>query len=88
MKAPKRSPWGTVDGCYEVAPGVLSVSTPSHGGLKLSRSRNAAMPESVRRKGGWYEEDCEWSLVALVHSDVLPDEREHAKSTAKIQIIY
>lgn len=61
----KRSPWGTIQECREIAPGILSVSTAGHGGIKLDRRRNAAMPAPYRRAGGWYEEDCEWCLVAI-----------------------
>jgi hypothetical protein len=83
MKVPKRSPWGTVDYAKEVAPGILSVSTPGHGGIKLSRAMNAKMPATVRRKGGWCEEDCEWSLVALVFPEAFAGNVEHAKTSAK-----
>lgn len=84
MKQPKRSPWGPVDHFREFAPGMANVGTPGHGGIKLDRARNAKMPEAVRRPGGWYEEDCEWSLVALVFPEAFSEkEREHASSTAK-----
>jgi hypothetical protein len=43
------------------------VSTAGHGGIKLSRERNAAVPAYMRREGGWYEEDCEWAIAAVVH---------------------
>lgn len=65
-KAPRRSPWGKIDHAVERAPGIVEVSTPGHGGIKLSPERNRAMPESVRRSGGWYEEDVDWSLVVMV----------------------
>jgi len=83
MKEPKRSPWGTVDSCKVVAPGIMSVSTPGHGGIKLSRANNAKMPEMARKKGGWYEEDCEWSLVALVFPEAFEGLEDTAKSSAK-----
>lgn len=62
---PTRSPWGMIDHADEIIPGVWSVGTPSHGGLLLSPERQAAMPDGVRRAGAAYEEDAEWSLVAL-----------------------
>lgn len=67
--APKSSPWGVVQDATELAAGVWLVSTASHGGVKLSPERNAAMPTAVRHADGWYEEDCDWSLAALVHPD-------------------
>ena len=66
VKVGSRSPWGRVDSVSEIAEGIFSVSTSGHGGLKLSREKNAQMPSFMRNDGGWYEEDCEWSKVALV----------------------
>lgn len=63
---PKSSPWGKVDGCETIAPGFLSVSTSSHGGIKLDRARNAKVPEQWRRPGGWYEEDSDYAIPFLV----------------------
>jgi len=48
------------------APGIGSVSTAGHGGIKLDRAHNAAMPGYMRRDGGWYEEDCEWALPFVI----------------------
>ncbi|MHC2552400.1 DUF7007 domain-containing protein [Bradyrhizobium elkanii] len=64
---PKSSPWGAIQDKRELAPGIWSVSTAGHGGIKLSRERNAAMPDYMRNEGGWYEEDCEWAKAAVVH---------------------
>lgn len=63
---PTHSPWGGIEHKTELAPGIWWVSTPSHGGAKLSEERNAAMPDCLRRESGWYEEDCQWALAALV----------------------
>lgn len=62
---PVRSPWGKVQQTSVYADGIVFVSTASHGGFKLSRSRQAQMPEALRIQGGWYEEDCEAALVVL-----------------------
>jgi hypothetical protein len=64
---PKTSPWGKIQEKRELAPGIWTVSTAGHGGVKLSRERNAAMPDYMRNEGGWYEEDCEWAKAAVVH---------------------
>lgn len=60
------SPWGKIDYLTTLIEGVENVSTPSHGGIKLSRKRNAAVPEYMRREGGWYEEDCDWAIPFVV----------------------
>jgi hypothetical protein len=64
---PKSSPWGAIQEKRELAPGIWTVSTASHGGIKLSRERNAGMPDYMRNEGGWYEEDCEWAKAAVVY---------------------
>ena len=66
-ECPKSSPWGAIQDKRELAPGIWSVSTAGHGGIKLSRERNAAVPAYMRAEGGWYEEDCQWSIAAMVH---------------------
>ncbi|MEY9247594.1 DUF7007 domain-containing protein [Bradyrhizobium elkanii] len=64
---PTSSPWGAIQDKRELAPGIWSVSTASHGGIKLSRERNAAVPKYMRAEAGWYEEDCRWSIAAVIH---------------------
>ena len=53
------SPWGTIDAAQLLADGIVSVQTPSHGGIWLSSARLAQMPPDQRSSDGWYEEDCE-----------------------------
>lgn len=59
------SPWGLIDEQEEIAPGVVSIITGSHGGLLLSPDRQAAMPPHLRLEGAAYEEDGEYNLVGL-----------------------
>jgi len=73
------TPWGIADSVTEVAPGITFYSTPSHGGYHLSPERRAAMPPAIRDKetfarGNWYEEDCDWALVALAFPAYFPPE--------------
>ena len=79
----KSSPWGKIQDVKELAAGIDCVSTAGHGGIKLDRQRNAKMPEYMRLAGGWYEEDCEWALPALVFPEVFnrAKEQSQAKST-------
>ena len=53
------TPWGRADATEVLAPGIEFAGTPSHGGVKLSDERLAAMPADQRTRDGWYEEDCE-----------------------------
>jgi hypothetical protein len=65
-ECPMSSPWGAIQTRKKLAAGIWSVSTAGHGGIKLSRERNASMPDYMRSEGGWYEEDCQWSIAAVV----------------------
>jgi hypothetical protein len=58
------TPWGMSQSATIYAEGIVFHSTAGHGGFKLNRARNAAMPSALRLSGGWYEEDAEWALVA------------------------
>ncbi|MHB1973757.1 MAG: DUF7007 domain-containing protein [Acidimicrobiales bacterium] len=79
-----RSPWGTVDYVSPRAVGITDVATPGHGGVKLSAERNRAVHEAWRRPGGWYEEDCEWAIVAMTFPDAFaPEHADVARSTAR-----
>lgn len=65
MKIPVSTPWGKPQSCNELAEGILSISTAGHGGFKLDRKHNAQVNALWRKAGGWYEEDCEWAIVAI-----------------------
>ena len=69
QQAPKQSPWGTVQDAIKLADGAWSVSTPSHGGIKLSAKLNAGIPDYMRREDGWYEEDCDWCIPVMVYPE-------------------
>jgi hypothetical protein len=78
------TPWGTSDSSKKHADGVVEVSTPSHGGFHLDPERNAKVHAAWRDKGGWYEEDCEWAIVALTFPDLFePAHVEKAHTSAK-----
>jgi hypothetical protein len=82
LKRGSRTPWGSVQYIQYIAEGIQHVSTAGHGGIKLDRKRNSAMPEYLRCEGGWYEEDCDWAKVAVVYpSGFTPKQQESAKNT-------
>jgi hypothetical protein len=64
------TPWGPTQQTQPWAIGIVQVFTASHGGFHLDDSRNAAVHETWRNDNGWYEEDCEWAIVALTFPDV------------------
>lgn len=59
------TPWGTSQGATIYAEGVECHSTAGHGGFKLSVERNRQVHATLRVKGGFYEEDCAWAIVAI-----------------------
>jgi hypothetical protein len=78
------TPWGKSDYSSPLAPGIISYGTPSHGGIHVSPTKNILIPEYMRNKDGWYEEDCEWAKVATVFPDLFsPKDRDLAKNTLK-----
>ena len=63
------TPWGPAQGSRNIAEGITFHTTSSHGGIELSPTR-LAMPAELRNSPpwageGWYEEDCDWAIVAL-----------------------
>jgi hypothetical protein len=89
---PVTTPWGIPDTSEEIAPGIVFYSTPSHGGFWLSPERVAAMPKPLRDfvpfgglqagPGRWFEEDCDWSVVALAFPQFFkPDDIDAALKT-------
>ncbi len=78
------SPWGTIQSSTELAPGIVSVDTPSHGGIHLSRERQRAMPAALKLKTPWYEEDLEYNRVLLAFPDLFkPEQVEKAHETLR-----
>ena len=67
---PNKSPWGAVQTCDTLCPGVFLVSTASHGGTMVSNEVAAFLSPAAKRcgfrRGGYlcFEEDCD-AQVAL-----------------------
>ena len=64
-----KTPWGKAQDVEYITPWLTRVFTARHGGYKVDRTHNGLIPEYARRKGGWYEEDCEWSIVFSILED-------------------
>ncbi len=78
------TPWGTADYSKRIAQGIILYGTAGHGGFHLSETRQREMPEILRMDGGWYEEDCDWSLVVIAFPQYFnPTEYKQAKDTLK-----
>lgn len=76
MNTPTNTPWGYPDVAVQIAPGIISYSCASHGGIWLAPQRNQLVPKQYRERTfnlmglrGWYEEDTDWTIPALVFKD-------------------
>ena len=64
-KIVKHTPWGFVDNHEVLAPGIVFYFTPSHGGIRLSKSRQKEIhnyANNFLKTSKWWEEDCDWSI--------------------------
>ncbi|WP_018185993.1 hypothetical protein [Microbacterium sp. 77mftsu3.1] len=66
-----RTPWGPAQHASREADGIVFVPTAGHGGYKLSKERNAAIPPAYRNASGWYDEDDDRAIVDFYHHDAL-----------------
>lgn len=66
------TPWGIADYTAIMAPGIVAVGTPSHGGIWMAPERHAALPAEIAPMNGraWLEEDCEAWAAILAFEDV------------------
>ncbi len=84
------TPWGPALTRQEIAPGIILYSTAWHGGYWLSPERVLQMPGPLRDAtpfaagpgpGRWYEEDCDWAIVALAFPRYFPADSVAAAQT-------
>ena len=90
---PTDTPWGAVQFTTPtLRDGVTNVHTSRHGGVYLDEPHSAMMLDAchehttlpMRTGWSWWEEDCAWSLVALVFPDAFtPEQRKAAYRTAR-----
>jgi hypothetical protein len=84
MYSRARTPWGASQGATLYAEGIEQHSTAGHGGFKLSAERNRKVHPTLRSRGGWYEEDAEWAIVAITFPHLFTAfERRCAERTIK-----
>lgn len=84
MVEPMYSPWGTVDQCKTLYPGVFEVTTARHGGIMVRREVAMNLLSKEALKIGFveglyhcYEEDCDAVIVIWELLDqglIAPDE--------------
>ena len=68
----KQTPWGQAQDAIELADGIISYQTASHGGIWISAKRQEVVekiyPNYHNWLGGyeWWEEDCDWAVPFVV----------------------
>ena len=77
------TPWGVAQESTQLCRGIVQYSTAGHGGIHVSPSLNAQIHEAWRVANGWYEEDCDWAIVAYHFPAVFPKEQAAAIRTLK-----
>lgn len=65
IRSSANTPWGPSQGATVYAEGVIAHSTAGHGGFHLSAERNRVVHTMLCARGGWYEEDECWAIVAI-----------------------
>ena len=66
---PDFSPWGEIDWCETLIPGMEMVATPSHDGIMVSREASILLSPAARKCGFWaggclcFEEDAAENIV-------------------------
>jgi hypothetical protein len=73
------TPWGESQDSTRLADGITSHSTAGHGGVKVRDDLNEQIPKYMRNENGWYEEDCEWAIPALVFPNAFQNQFNRAK---------
>lgn len=78
------TPWGQATVREEIADGITQVSTSSHGGILLSKSRISEMPDHLSLNQSAYEEDCEARLVELAFPELFAETLKHSLAAVGI----
>jgi len=63
--------------------GIAEYSTAGHGGIHVSPSLNSQIHEAWRIESGWYEEDCDWAIVAWHFPEVFQEQQATAITSLK-----
>jgi hypothetical protein len=84
MKKGTQTKYGTVQQVTQYGPGIVSFMTASHGGFQLSPDYNKRIHAVWRLRGGCYEEDCKWAIVAVTFPNrFTPENVKLAHATLK-----
>jgi hypothetical protein len=80
-----KTPWGNADSTEHLPGGIILASTSSHGGYYVPPALLPIIPEAWRAaswrglgNAGWFEEDCDWCMVALAFPTVFPADAQTA----------
>lgn len=92
MKRILNTPWGPSQTDYSIAPGLTSVSTAGHGGIRMDDARTEEFLRAFGPLGwawvyapkGWLEEDCDCNAAVLLWPSLFrPDAVRYAVRYAR-----
>lgn len=85
------TPWGQSDSKEKLAEGIVSYSTPSHGGIQLSTERQAQLPAGIKNflnSLEWWEEDCDWVVPYILFKDDIQKQGTAYKFSENLESAY
>ena len=67
----QNTPWGRPQHERILAEGIISYSTATHGGIWLSKDRQAQLgyADNWLKDPAWWEEDCDWAVPYVAFRD-------------------
>lgn len=92
-RAKRDTPWGRADHVTSLGEdGIVSVSTPSHGGIYVPDDLLSSIPAKYRKwakkwsgSENWYEEDCCWMAVAMAFPHLFPNIEDVTKFKTMVE---
>lgn len=84
IRSGSHTPWGAAQASYRYGEGIVCHSTAGHGGFHLDECANARVHQAWRSPTAFYEEDVEWSIVAVTYPNLFTTyERKCADETLR-----
>ena len=82
----KHTPWGRVQEGTVLAPGIISYSTASHGGIWIDEAHRKALNYNKSWLGTdeWWEEDCDWAVPYVAFKQEIQDHGQAYKFTENL----
>ena len=88
----KWTPWRSVQNAEELAPGIISYSTASHGGIWIDKKHQQKLEKYTINNwldpSQWWEEDCDWAIPYVLFSTEIQTHGKPYKFTENLMAAY